>query len=1123
MSLDTAIAWPPDSGLQVARGRVFRPGGADAVLACWHAETDTLPWVKEIKNDAGQVVDPDHVEVVLPIGVASRLGEVARLTVSISVDGGDRTIYSTDDGSGIDVVRPEFVFGPLERYRGHEPWRLLDARHHRVDLDASALDDVARTTYYLLTLTVGRDAELDYVISATTPMLSPPLIDPGLFATSAFTFRASAPAFGPDSLVAVHPSPGDLSNHVGGLDRWVLLATEARGFLHLRLDVLSTILGNRRARPPIRIQAGDVVVDLGEARDQRSPDERVRLPLLDREADSVLLTVPADAVPRSVVDVRSGEGQEPEHVRLDQERLRRVRFAIVNFAIQGHNDLFAEPRGPYDPPRTYMQLTMRDERGVWSSRPGSIEDGEPDGYALTLGAHRHYKIPAMWAFNAGVLTMIAHDCPEDLRQMRKDIARGLLVPINPGFGAHRPPFYAAETNIEELRRGIDLVAAFLPEASAVGLSVYHPDQRLYEARKAEVTSYTEEKGLVRYLVLDRSGLCFGAGDPPDAGPERGPTQTRFFTAAGLAADRVHEDPFTKLRILPIEDVARDTFMPVDVDDVQRGKAGYDVRSLLFAELSELVADPGAPQVVVYGDDADKASGCGWFDGDYAGRPLHFNEKYQAALCWLSRHPWVEVVTVEDLDGEQPTSLGKALWSGSCPSVDPSAATATDLYGNVMHFDTWYERWTSWRSPWLDQPLGQISRTVEDALVDARGNADLDAELVGLAWMTFLGLNHEMYWNKEALEGGLVDQRLGVLSPEDFVIAASLHLGLTRLYLCAARWAKLTPTLAAETRVSSGPLVDDLRNSGLAGGDGLHWDGDLLPNDLLYNDRVLVVLDRNGGRAIAVFARIADGRAVCVSGTPKAFQWTQPDPERPVDPWLTCDGNVLENSVLTPNHVYVASDLRESAPRVGWHHEDRARQVSPQRWLYADTFDEYTALLNAAEGTITYGYAAPSGPQPVGMVGADLFESACRQDHDARTGNGADRVIWHRDDLGFRKTIGLDGGRIRVTYEGAPAGHRVGNEFCVDVHTALTGGGFQGRSVDSRGRRVTFTGARGGAVTIAPRRGSRLSAPSVVEDADEARARGLSVDFLKLHRVLTDAVEIECPDGGSFEYTIDIGG
>ena len=196
------------------------------------------------------------------------------------------------------------------------------------------------------------------------------------------------------------------------LDRWVLLRQKDGDLVHLRLDLLSTIIPNVREaeRPQVRITVGDVVADRGEPRNQRGRFDRVLLPLLDREADTVLLTVPADKLQGRLVKVQTwGPGGPERPVDAAGPALRRVRFAIVNFAIQGHNDLFGEPRGPYEPPRTYMQLTMWDERGVFSSRPGSNEDGEPDGYALTLGAHRHYGIPAMWAFNAGVLTMIAHD------------------------------------------------------------------------------------------------------------------------------------------------------------------------------------------------------------------------------------------------------------------------------------------------------------------------------------------------------------------------------------------------------------------------------------------------------------------------------------------------------------------------------------------------------------------------------------------------------------------------------------------------------------------------------------------------------------------------------------------
>lgn len=630
---------------------------------------------------------------------------------------------------------------------------------------------------------------------------------------------------------------------------------------------------------------------------------------------------------------------------------------------------------------------------------------------------------------------------------------------------------------------------------------------------------------MRYVVLDRSGLCHSAGNPPGTGPGTGPTQLRFFPDPGLQADQVHRDSHTDTRVLPIEDTARNSFMGTD-DDAERGKAGYDLRALLFGELSQLNAAPdGTPQVVVYGDDADKASGCGWFDGDYAGVPLHFNETYQAALCWLKRHPWVEVVTVVELDAGDATDLPAPLWSASCPSVDPTAATATDLYGNVMHFDTWYEQWRAWRSPWLGRQLGEISETTEALLVAAAGAApgDFDSGLVDIAWMTFLALNHEMYWNKEALEGSLVDKRLGVLSPEDFVLAASLHLGLTRLYLCAARWATLAPTLGSATRVSDGKLVEDLAQRGLAGADGLHWDDDLLPNDLLYNDEVLVVLDRNGGRAIAIFTRTADG-AVCVSGTPRAFQWTQPDPDPDPQlaspPWLTCDGNVLENSVLTPNHLYVASDLAQSEPRIGLHHEDRARQSSLQRWLYPDSFNEYEADLKQATGSVTYHYSKPCGPQPAGEVALNLFDAACKQDHEARA-QGGEPVVWHVDGPTFSKTISLDGRRIRVAYDDAPAGHRVGNEFAVDLHSAMTGHGFPTRMVDPAAGTAAFTGADGARVTITPGTGCHLSTASLVADAKDAEQRGLSTEFLRLHRVLTDAVVIATDAGGTFDYTIEV--
>ena len=121
---------------------------------------------------------------------------------------------------------------------------------------------------------------------------------------------------------------------------------------------------------------------------------------------------------------------------------------FVNFAIQGLNDLFATPDDDYQPPRSYTRLTMRDEAASYSSRPGSEENSVGDGYAFTIDAHRRYGIPQMWAMNGGLATLLAHDCPDDVAAMRRDVEAGLLVLVVAGYGAHRLPYYTAGTNVE---------------------------------------------------------------------------------------------------------------------------------------------------------------------------------------------------------------------------------------------------------------------------------------------------------------------------------------------------------------------------------------------------------------------------------------------------------------------------------------------------------------------------------------------------------------------------------------------------------------------------------------------------------------------------------------------------
>ena len=83
-------------------------------------------------------------------------------------------------------------------------------------------------------------------------------------------------------------------------------------------------------------------------------------------------------------------------------------------------------------------------------------------------------------------------------------------------------------------------------------------------------------------------------------------------------------------------------------------------------------------------------------------------------------------------------------------------------------------------------------------------------------------------------------------------------------------------------------------------DPRHWDGDPDPTIALYNPQALVVVDRNGGRVTHAFI-LRDGVPRTVSGTFKSYQYRDPA-------GVECDGHVLQNTVWTPNHRYLGSDV-----------------------------------------------------------------------------------------------------------------------------------------------------------------------------------------------------------------------
>jgi hypothetical protein len=750
---------------------------------------------------------------------------------------------------------------------------------------------------------------------------------------------------------------------------------------------------------------------------------------------------------------------------------------------------------------------MRDPAASYSSRPGSKESNTGDGYAFTLDAHRHYGIPQMWAMNGGLLDLLAHDCPEDLERMRQDVRAGLFVPVVAGFGAHRLPYYTAATNLDAITLGSDAMREIVGETRPV----YYPDSRIVTDRPNVVEAL--QKAGMTFLVVDGGHHENGEEDTATVVRNASPPMGRETDGRWVNWQYLWRDRVSGLKVLFIDPEMKDRLLGADDHDADRGKIARDLRRKFI----ELAAQPELRRgnLLVYSDDADKASGNGWFDGVYNGNELQFNQKYQAALSWLAAHPWVQVVTTDDL-GDSDCVGDLDLVRASDPYIEKEWRLHLDPvpgHDFGLAFDTWYTAWARTPAAWLGEDLEAISKRVERAI--ASWPADCRNQLFDLARLYFTLNLHESQWSKRAR---VPENEPGGTEAEDFVAAESLQLRNTHVYLAAAVWAAwaqrgpegaFRDSGAVVTRVAQ--LEDSVDRDAPAWRrvPGLHWDHDPLPSVVLYNARALVVLDRNGGRITHLFA-LVDGRPYAVSGTCKAYQFL--DMDWASDSGVQCDGIVLQNTVWTPNHGYVACDVDPSQGTTG---------TSPAGdaafdWYYPDNFNAYDEI-SADPGAVTfeYGEGAPPAGAPDNLQ--DL-EARLAEDHRAKRAGERGVVLHDVEAFGrFRKTVRLDGPVVHVSYTGTLPGHRVANEFCVDLWAAAMQGRHQTATVAADARSAEVVNEAGLAVRLELGSGCEFSA------AARAPKDQPTVETLRLHRVMTDDLEIVAPNGGDFDYRIVLPG
>jgi hypothetical protein len=248
----------------------------------------------------------------------------------------------------------------------------------------------------------------------------------------------------------------------------------------------------------------------------------------------------------------------------------------------------------------------------------------------------------------------------------------------------------------------------------------------------------------------------------------------------------------------------------------------------------------------------------------------------------------------------------------------------------------------------------------------------------------------------------------------------------------------------------------------------------------------------------------------VSGTFKSYQYRDPA-------GVECDGHVLQNTVWTPNHRYLGSDVGLRTQRaVAWTYARPVRagevgSVTVPR-IVPDNFNAYSC------GVVGNGVrcAYDAGWAPATTTQAELVD-LWRRDGLARRTGTTDRMTWH-EGTAFAKTFTLDGTTLRVDYTGVTPGHVVDNEVCVDLWAGAHEGRLLTRAADAGGVTVAMAGA--GAARIAAGTGCELTAASRAETVEQAAAQGLATEFLTLHRVLTEAVQVRAT-APEFSYAVDL--
>ena len=1120
------------------RPAAVEPSVSEPSFSAWHYQKDALPRFER---------SGCHLSLVLPIGFYGPEAGAPDIRVDWSTTGErGRITFPARVG---DNGTLEQIDARLDGWRSRlypETEQCADANDRkRVAQPPTAAQRTDALAALARRLTAPADGPTNRYFEATIPDLCP---GQDIRYSITVTTAGRSQTLGPFVIVAATPTftgADMIGGRCGGPTgtTWIGHVQTVGHLTHIRIDLDDLAVDFQALSGPsvipIRIRAAGHWFDLDPTSvTARSASGRhSRLPIVDWGAGTVTLTVPDATDDHMIIDV----GHQQVGVA-DAGGPGRTRLLISNFWIQQINDLLAEPfvgpsSNPYEPARTYTQVSMLDDHGTYSSRP--VATAGQDGYLYGLEAHRATGIPCHLAVNVGILTLLNHDCPEDLAELRADVQRRLFEPAMAGFSSFRYDYFQAATNREDVQRGAALNRALLGRSG----DVLMPDSRLYHRAPKTMPALLDPA--VRYVVLDA-----------DTGyVDNEASIERATTADGLDLGRhfLWQDRVTGRYLLFIDDWLKDNALPVySADELSQGRGDWVLGrppTAVRRYLMSFALDPRrARNLLVYGDDFEHGCGNGWFEGS-----LGLHHSYAALLTWLDSHrTWMQTVTTADLDPGRDCVGTIDLRSSIDPKLDPGGFGSLDQFGNRLHMNTWAQQWSQTWAEWIGWKFGRITGVVERALIQWPGSAR--NELYETAWMAFLHGQNESMWSTQPEQGNPNQDPLG--EPEDFTRVEGLQVRNVLVWLKASIWAAWAGTQASSpTFLDRGPVLDRIRDlEPIVGNspdehallsDPEHVDGDPMRTWMLYNHRACVVIDANGGTATHAFV-FDGGKARTISGTFNSYQYRD---ARGFD----CDGQFLQNTIPTPNHQHVAADQWPGAQlpvidciqlRPGNGPED-----SPVKRLLCNNYDEYERVkspdsdelvlrpitANTSPKELTAGPLRSPCPPHRTEAQQQILDGLTEDGNRRRANeNDRDRLVYHEwpGALTMTKTFRLIGSVLAVTYTHPPRDLVVANEFCVDLHRGVTTGArlTRTRNDDDRAEQsmmITMAGdsgsptAGGHAIRLEAIENceidaiSRLTHPPTGDPSGYAKYRALS-------RVLNETVVVRpTTDGSGFGYRIDL--